>query len=295
MQNAFKNGKGPASLRLYFKGLSLVAPARAEARAARLFMTPRLRKASSPTDLLHERPGNEPEMLDGPTGPIPLWLQGSGPTVLLIHGWQGSAADMVPLGLALADQGFRAALADMPGHGLARGWKTSVVQYMKSIGIITRHLGGIDGIVGHSLGGTAVILALAEEMVSAKSAVLISPASSPGAFEERFSRFIGLPDRRRPGMIRLLEEIVGRPMESLDAARAAERLNIPAVIMHDPDDREVPFTQAGEISRAWRGSRVIPVPGAGHRRILNDPRVLDEVVGLMVGLRSRVDSRRSKV
>ncbi|MGH7658924.1 MAG: alpha/beta fold hydrolase, partial [Gemmatimonadales bacterium] len=278
MQNAFKNGKGPASLRLYFTGLSLIAPARAEAQAARLFMTPRLRKAPSPTDLLHERSGSEPEMLDGPTGPIPLWVQGSGPTVLLVHGWQGSAADMVPLGLALAGQGFRAALADMPGHGQSRGGKTSVVQYMKSIGIVTRHLGGIDGIVGHSLGGTAVTLALAEKVVSAKSAVLISPASSPGAFEERFSRFIGLPDRRRPGMRRLLEQIVGRPIESLDAAVAAQGLDIPSVVLHDPDDREVPFSQAGEISRSWSGSRVIPMPDTGHRRILNDPRVLGEVV-----------------
>jgi len=48
---------------------------------------------------------------------VPASVIGDGPTVMLLHGWGGSASDMMPLARAFARAGHRAIVFDLPGHG----------------------------------------------------------------------------------------------------------------------------------------------------------------------------------
>jgi pimeloyl-ACP methyl ester carboxylesterase len=79
-------------------------------------------------------------------------------------------------------------------------------------------------------------------------------------------------------MVRELVERVGRPMESLDALVAARAATVPALIVHDPRDREVSFEFAEQMRDAWRGSRLVPAPSLGHKRILRDATTIDIAV-----------------
>ena len=79
-------------------------------------------------------------------------------------------------------------------------------------------------------------------------------------------------------MVRQLVERVGRPMESLDAVVAARSTDVPALIVHDPRDREVSFEFAKQMQEAWRGSRLMPAPSLGHKRILSDATMIDTAV-----------------
>jgi alpha-beta hydrolase superfamily lysophospholipase len=49
------------------------------------------------------------------------WRWGSGPTVVLAHGWGGRAGQMVKLANALVRAGFEAVLFDGQGHGESAG------------------------------------------------------------------------------------------------------------------------------------------------------------------------------
>jgi hypothetical protein len=73
-------------------------------------------------------------------------------------------------------------------------------------------------------------------------------------------------------------ERVGRSVESLDALVAARAASTPALILHDPEDREVPWHYAVAMAEAWRGSRLLPARSLGHRRILHDAAMLASVV-----------------
>ena len=43
---------------------------------------------------------------------------------------------------------------------------------------------------------------------------------------------------------------------------------IPALILHDPEDRELPYFHSEVIAAAWPGSELRPAPRTGHRSIL---------------------------
>jgi len=118
----------------------------------------------------------------------------------------------------------------------------------------------------------------------ARAAVLFSPASGPAYYVDRFIRAVGLPAERTDGMVRQLVERVGRPMESLDAVVAARSADVPALIVHDPRDREVSFEFAERMRDAWRGSRLVPAPSLGHKRILGDARMIETAVDFVRSL-----------
>lgn len=199
-------------------------------------------------------------------------------TVLLVHGWSGSGDDMRAMATALVDAGYRAVSLDLPAHGASGGVRTTLTEMMRAIAAVASVVGPLDGVVAHSLGSAAVTLALGERMVRARSAVLLAPAVGPIAFVERYRRLIGLPSARVPGMVRRVSERAGRDVALLDARLGARGLDVPALVVHDPEDREVPFEQGMAIAEAWRGSRLLPIDGAGHRKILGDPRVLAATV-----------------
>jgi pimeloyl-ACP methyl ester carboxylesterase len=265
------------AVRLWFALESRVAPASAERRAARMFVTPPRQKRrgkrhkgdSTPIDAIPLRAfeiGVRDRALE-----LSVTSLGEGPTVMLLHGWGGSASDMMPLASAFARTGHRAVVFDMPGHGRSAGRESSLVDFLRAIDAVSGALGTPEIIVGHSFGGAAAVLAITELALPVRGAVLFSPAPGPAYYVERFSRTIGLPAERAVGMMRRVVERVGRPVESLDALVAARGVDLPAVIYHDPADREVPFDFAVQMKDAWRGSSLVPAPALGHKRILRDP------------------------
>lgn len=197
---------------------------------------------------------------------------------MLVHGWGGSSGDLMDLAGAFARAGWRAVVFDMPGHGRSPGRESSLVQFLRAITAVSAALGAPDVIVGHSFGGAAAVLAIAELGLPVRSAVLIAPAPGPAYYVDRFARSVGLPAERTSGMMRHLVELVGRSMESLDALVAARSASVPALILHDPGDREVPFEFAERLNIAWRGSRLVPAPSLGHKRILRDAEIIARAV-----------------
>jgi pimeloyl-ACP methyl ester carboxylesterase len=260
-------------MRLWFAVESRVAPTSAERRAARMFVTPPKHKRSSKASLrlIHSK---EPEAthitLHEPGVRVSATSIGDGPTVMLLHGWGGSAVDMMPTASALARAGYRSVVFDMPGHGRSPGRESSLVEFLRAMSAVSRTLGAPDFIVGHSFGGAAAVLGITELGLPVRGAVLFSPAPGPAYYVDRFARTVGLPRERTVGMMRLVVERVGRSVESLDALVAARSARVPALIFHDPADREVPFSFAQQMSTTWAGSRLVERPSLGHKRILRD-------------------------
>ena len=267
------------AMRAYLTAASRLAPSVAERQAARLFLTPR-------------RKGRETRMRRAETArPFSLaiddhllrgWSWGEGPLSLLVHGWEGSAAHMVPAALQLANLGYRAVALDMPAHGGSSGTRTSLVEWVKVLRQLPTVLGAPALVMGHSFGATALVFAMAEGM-SAARAVLLAPPLGPMHFVERASRYMGLPANRVAGMVQHLGELVGRDIREFDAARAAAAVRAPVLVLHDPDDPDVPWAHAEAIAEALPNGRLVPRHGVGHYRILDDPFTLDSARGFATG------------
>jgi pimeloyl-ACP methyl ester carboxylesterase len=266
-------------LRAWFRVASHLLPGVAERQAARLFLTPQKRPAT-PSAIGGVQPREVRMEVDGER--LVGWSWGDdGPPVLLIHGWSGRAADMAAIAARLASDGMRAIAFDMPAHGASAGRRTSLAIWTKILPEMGARFGGLSAVIGHSFGGAAAVLSL-DAGLDARRAVLIAPPTGPAYFMEKMRRFIGLHERRAAGMERHLVATVGRAVEEFDADRVAARVTVPALILHDPADGEVPFAHAEAISRAWRGSVLVPIPGEGHNRILKSPAALDRISAFLL-------------
>jgi predicted alpha/beta hydrolase family esterase len=57
-------------------------------------------------------------------------------------------------------------------------------------------------------------------------------------------------------------------------------VGVPVFVVHDHDDREVPFGHAEALSAAW-GGEVLATDRLGHTRILEAPEVVRAAVGFV--------------
>lgn len=58
---------------------------------------------------------------------------------------------------------------------------------------------------------------------------------------------------------------------------------VPALVIHDRDDREVPFADGEAVAHAWPNVTLHQVTGLGHRRLLKDPDVIARTAAFLQG------------
>ena len=203
------------------------------------------------------------------------WIFGAGPTVLLVHGWEGQAAQLSPLIGPLVARGLRVVVFDHLAHGQSPGRRSTLPLMARAVLTVGRAVGPLEAVVGHSLGGTASALALAWGLEAARCALLCPPLEVP-PFARAVAAGLGLGEAGALRMLARLAREVG-PLEALDLRRVAPRLRLPLLVLHDEADREVPFAHGEALAAAWPGARLLPLRGLGHRRLLRDPEVIRAV------------------
>ena len=207
----------------------------------------------------------------------------AGPLVLFAHGWSSHGTRFLPWVAQLRDAGYAVVAFDQPAHGYSDGRQSNLPEFVDTLAAVARHFGPAAAVVGHSLGGAAVAIAMARGLV-AERAVLIAPAADPVAAARRFSRFIGLPMRLCRRMIARFEAVIGLSFDELQAQHNVPRIGRPALIVHDLGDREVPWEEGERYARYWPGSRLLSTHGLGHNRVVDDPAVIEASLRFLDGL-----------
>ena len=55
------------------------------------------------------------------------------------------------------------------------------------------------------------------------------------------------------------------------------------LVIHDPADRDTPFTDSHRFVENWPDSRLIAAEGVGHHGIVRDEKVIEVAVGFLTG------------
>src|SRR5215208_5699212 len=124
------------SIRFFFAVVGRLSPALAGWFAAKLFAWPRR----------HPRPARERELIArGARLNLPGGLYatawGAGPTVLLVHGWEGRGAQLGAFVDPLVAAGYRVVALDGPAHGDSPGRTTTGPEFARAL-IATRDVVG---------------------------------------------------------------------------------------------------------------------------------------------------------
>lgn len=266
------------TLRLAFQALGPLAPARAARVAERLFTRP-------PRHPVHER-----ELAFLATGTafkvehdgksIAAWTWGSGPPILLMHGWGSRAGRFRYFVPALVQSGYRAVALDGPGHGATGGSRASLPEFAATLAAVATHAGPVRGFIGHSLGASSILFAMRRGLPEAPC-ILLAPPADPVLFWKRFVKHLRIPESVRSRMQANLEHRFSIRWEELDGRVTAAALTAPILIIHDEDDEDVPAGDGAAIAKAASSATLVLTRGLGHRGIMRDAGIVARSVAFL--------------
>lgn len=203
---------------------------------------------------------------------------GKGPTVLLMHGWEGRPTQFASLIHTLVQAGYTVVSLEGPAHGHSPGRKAHVALFARALLEAAAQLPPLRAVIGHSMGGASVLLALQMGLRAEAAVSIAAPAQLLGVLR-RFARHLGLPARARAAFISQVEQDIGIQIARLDVE--GYQLDLPGLVIHAVDDALVPADQAQLIHKAWFDSRLMLLDEGGHQRLLADPRLSAAVLELL--------------
>jgi pimeloyl-ACP methyl ester carboxylesterase len=278
--------------RVAIRSMAPIAPARAAHLAARWFVTPdRLMGSdfsSAPAlrldwlsgdrtgDAAHGDAGT-PILLRGRHGELAAWSWGEGPLVLLVHGWNGRGLQLKAMAQAVAARGYRAVAFDHPAHGQSSGRTATIPDMADAIQDAADQLGGARSLIAHSLGAVAATVAMARGL-AVERAVFVAPPVRPDQWLIRFGRAVGLPASAEPSLVAAIEARAGVPVSAVRPLELAGSLSVPLLVVHDREDRRVPYAEGQALARVWPGARLLTTQGLGHTRLLSSPTAIEAAV-----------------
>jgi pimeloyl-ACP methyl ester carboxylesterase len=203
-----------------------------------------------------------------------------GPVVLLVHGWGGHARQMLPLAEALAQQGLRPVLLELPAHGRSDGSVSNLPQFARAIEYVAARLlqqgHTLRAVVAHSLAANAAAFA-AGRGLAAQRLVLLAPPASPREYTRLFAHVFGLSEATRDAMQTRIEAREGVLLPQFEPAAVGPRIRVPTLVVHDREDSINRFADGLAYAHAIRGAQLVATQGLGHRKLLKDAEVLGKV------------------
>ena len=210
---------------------------------------------------------------------------------LLAHGWAGRVATWLVLAPLLTGRGFDVIAYDAPAHGETRGasdgggepGRSHFFAFAATLVEAGRAHGGFAGAVGHSFGGSVLPFAL-NHGLEAERAALIAPTAETSAYLSRWAAAQGLAPEEEAGVGALWAAEFGpERLEEVGTLGQAARMTIPAMVMHDEGDGEVPSDDGAAVAAAWPGAEFVRTTGLAHRRILLSREAMGRVADFIAG------------
>lgn len=257
-----------------FSFFSKVSPQLTTKVAAQLFISPqRYRLSRDESALLAE---GTPLTVHVGAKTIHGHRWGVGPSVLLVHGWSGAAAQFTPLIRSLTKNKFSVIAFDLPAHGQSGGKRTNLFECMNTVQSIASTYGPFHGVVGHSFGGLVSALAASKTELTS-NLILISPLRGANYALSSFGSMIGVSSEVQDRMRDYFEQLIGIDFADCDFEVLAQRLNLPTLVVHDRGDRILSWQETNDWVEGWDSAELVTTEGLGHQRILADNRVATRI------------------
>lgn len=231
--------------------------------------------------------------------------EGSGKTVLLLHGWADSAKGLQVLTLALAKK-YQVIALDLPGFDGTQlppsAW--GLDDYAR---FVQHFLAKIDApklyaVIGHSNGGAMAIRGLANGSFSAQKLALLGSAGIRGEYKGRNRALrmaakagkaatMPLPKSVKNKLRRKVYKTIGSDMLVVEALQEtfkkvvsddvrsdAAKLKLPVLLVYGQNDEQTPPYYGELFQKAMPQARLEILPDAGHFVHLDQP---DQTIKLL--------------
>jgi pimeloyl-ACP methyl ester carboxylesterase len=275
--------KLPSPIRHTLRTAAALSPRLAARLAQRLWFTPPRTPLSEAAAAMLGTGQRLNLSIDGRQ--IRAWRFGEGRAVALMHGWGGRAGQLLSFIEPLRAAGFAVVLFDALGHGHSdpspAGWRQATFYDFAAGLAAVNQLEPLFGLVTHSGGAVATGIAIRNGL-NLERVAFIAPMTRPERYARPFSEALALSEEVHRQWQSLALNRIGAQWSTLDVTTLPVTHHTPeALVVHDRNDREVPFADGEALVDKWPSARLIATVDLGHRRILAAPSVAHHVASFL--------------
>lgn len=190
--------------------------------------------------------------------------QGTGPTLLLIHGWESNAHRWYKLIEELQKKNYNIIAFDAPAHGNSTGKILNVPLYTKCVQAVSNTYTPVAHI-GHSIGGlTTVYHYYKHQPKHVQKLVILGAASELSVIMKDYQGLLGMKNSVMRALDTLIKERFGFTIDEFSGFAFAKAITVPGLIIHDKLDKITPVSASRGIHQNWKNSTYIETSGLGH-------------------------------
>ncbi|MCD0469654.1 alpha/beta fold hydrolase [Flavobacterium sp. JAS] len=197
--------------------------------------------------------------------------------ILLVHGWSGRGTQLFKIADELLKNGYSTVSFDAPAHGKSKGKMTIMSEFIASILEIDKKYGPFEIAIGHSLGGMSVLNAIKDEL-KVNKAIVIGSGDIVQDIIDDFILKLGLKQEISERLRNHFEAKYQVKMDDFSAYKAAQKVKIPVLVIHDNDDPEVSVKAGIHIHKQLENGTLFLTDGLGHRKILGNQNVIKKAL-----------------
>lgn len=197
--------------------------------------------------------------------------------ILLVHGWSGRGTQLFKIAEELIQNGYSTISFDAPAHGKSEGTTTIMSEFIASILEIEKQFGPFEIAIGHSLGGMSVLNAI-KDGLNVNKAIIIGSGDIVQDILDEFISKLKLKNEFSDRLRLYFEEKYQLKMDDFSAYKAAQKIAIPVLVIHDNDDPEVSVKAGKHIHQNLINGFLFLTEGLGHRKILGNQNVIKKIL-----------------
>ncbi len=189
------------------------------------------------------------------------------PAVVVLHGWGGNAALMLPLAPHLHRAGFHALFLDARNHGASEHDSfTSMPRFAEDLDVAVAWLRNHPavtsiGAMGHSVGAGAVILSASRGDTVDALVSIAAPAHPGDMMRQQLAR---IPGPVLNAILAAVQRIIGYRFDTFAPRLRVGLVTAPVLLVHGDADLVVPVSNLHELAGAQPRAEVLVVPDGGH-------------------------------
>lgn len=202
--------------------------------------------------------------------------KGSGPTVLLMHGWESNTfrwRDFIPKLLA---EHYNVIAMDAPAHGYSKGKTLTLPLYAECAQKVIETYSP-KYIIGHSFGGMTMIYNQYKyPNPNIEKLVSLAAPSELSDFMFQYQSMLGLSAKVMRGMENYFVTRFGFRFAKFSGSLFVKNFTKKGLLIHDELDAIAPIWSSEKVHSNWKGSQFIKTKGLGHS--LHQDKVRNQVI-----------------
>lgn len=211
------------------------------------------------------------------------YAKGEGPALICLHGWSGRGMQFRKMGEFFVNAGYRFVFIDAPGHGKSEGKRSNLFKFAAAFEEVLSRTPNVAAVVGHSLGAASISYSISRGTQVPAFVVLGAPVIAEDILLT-FSRTINASSFVHDAIRKAAVDVFDESFDDVAMQSTFREVKVPVISLHGARDTDVGLEHQDYLKRINPGLTTIRYSDLGHRSILKDVRVFNDMKDWLEGL-----------